>query len=107
MVIVKDIISKLIKKCRNKKTISNQPKEDFKETIRNGVFLKQPGDTSHNMNKSINNEIDNTELKRAIAEFKGARTLLNKALMRINYTGLGNTLYELDILISELKRKLK
>lgn len=105
------ITHKLIKLfSKNKKkeiTSETKPLEDFKETLKNDNFLMQPIDNVNMMNKSINIDIDRKELKKAISEFKSARTLIKKALLRSNYVGLGNALYELDILISELKRKLK
>lgn len=100
---------KLFSKNEKKKKIitETKPLEDFKETLKNDNFLMQPITNVNIMNKSINIDTDKKELKRAISEFKSARTLIKKALMRINYNTLGNALYELDILISELKRKLK
>lgn len=51
--------------------------------------------------------LNKDEFKRAISEFKSARTLIKKALMRINCNKLlGNVLYELDTTITKLERKL-
>lgn len=99
---------KLFSKDEKKKVTTDvKPVDDFKETLKNDNFLKQPIDNVNIMNKSIVIDVDRKELKRAISEFKSARTLLKKALMRTNHTGLGNALYELDIIISDLKRKVK
>lgn len=87
--------------------ISKQPKEDFKDTIRNDNFLKQPIDNFNSMNKSEPVQIDITELKRAVSEFKSARTLIKKALMRVNSNNLGDTLYNLDVMITKLEIRIK
>lgn len=50
------------------------------------------------------NELDQ---RRALSEFKSARTLIKKALMRVNSKRLGKVLYELDHVIVELGLKLK
>lgn len=52
--------------------------------------------------------IDNTEQRRALSELKSARTLISKALMRINAKSniMGKAGYDLTKLIDELSLKI-
>lgn len=47
------------------------------------------------------------ERKRALSELKSARTLINKALLRLNSNQLECGLFELDQIICDLETKLK